>query len=122
MLCDALGFPIKLSITAGQVSDFNLAEELLKNEKATYVIADKGYDSENVRKKVRGCGAVPVIPYRSNRKNSASFDRVLYKERNIIERLFNKLKQFRKIATRFEKNLKNFEALVYLASSILWLQ
>ncbi len=67
------------------------------------MIADKGYDSENVLGKVKELGALAVIPPRSNRKVQREHDRELYKERNLIERAFNKLKRFRRIATRYDR-------------------
>jgi len=113
--------PIKFITTAGQVHDCTQAVSLLKDESATYVIADKGYDSNEIVKLIQSSGAIPVIPARNCRTGSRNYDTHIYKERNMIERLFNRLKNFRKIATRYEKNKQNFEALIYLASVMLWL-
>ena len=121
MMCDALGLPIKFILTGGEVSDFTQAISLLKNEEADYVIADKGYDSDEIINYVKQMNSCPVIPPRSNRINPRSYDKFLYKDRNLIERLFNRLKQFRRIAVRFEKIKQNFESLIYLACSYLWL-
>lgn len=121
MMCDALGLPIKFILTGGEVSDFTQAIPLLKNKKADYVIADKGYDSDEIITYVKQMNACPVIPPRANRIKPRNYDKFLYKDRNLIERLFNRLKQFRRIAVRFEKIKKNFESLIYLACSYLWL-
>jgi transposase len=121
MLCDALGMPIKFIVTAGQESDMLQAIPLLTNQSASYVIADKGYDSDAIISHIKCMDAEPVIPPKSNRIVQRFYDKYLYKDRNLIERFFNKLKQFRKIATRFEKSKTNFDGLLYLACSFLWL-
>ena len=122
MLCDALGLPIKFIVTGGQVNDCTQAVPLLKNKKANYVLADKAYDGDAILDIIKEIAAVAVIPPKANRIIKREYDKDLYKERNIIERLFNKLKQFRRIATRYEKILNNFEGLIYLASIFLWLK
>jgi transposase len=121
MMCDALGLPVKFIVTAGEVSDFKQAVPLLKNEQADYVIADRGYDSDDIVDHIRQMNAIPVIPPKSNRIIQRYYDKILYKDRNLIERLFNRMKQFRRIAVRFEKIKINFEALIFLACSYLWL-
>jgi len=121
MMCDALGLPVKFILTPGESSDYEQALPLLSGEKPDYVIADKGYDSDEIVNFITQINAIPVIPPRSNRIVQRHYDKVIYKDRNLIERLFNRLKQFRKIATRFEKIQINFESLIYLACSYLWL-
>ncbi len=121
MMCDALGLPVKFILTAGEASDFEQAIPLLHGEQPGYVVADKGYDSNEIVDFIQQINAIAVIPPRSNRLHQRIYDKIIYKERNLIERLFNRLKQFRKIATRFEKIRINFEALIYLACSYLWL-
>ena len=120
-MCDALGLPVKFILTPGEASDFNQALPLLNGENPDYVLADKGYDSDEIIDYIKQINAVPVIPPLSNRIIQRTYDKIIYKDRNLIERLFNRLKQFRKIATRFEKIKTNFEALIYLACSYLWL-
>ena len=120
-MCDALGLPVKFIVTAGEVSDFKQAVPLLRNEQAEYVIADRGYDSDDIVEYIKQMNAVPVIPPKSNRIIQRYYDKILYKDRNLIERLFNRMKQFRRIAVRFEKIKTNFEALIFLACSYLWL-
>ena len=121
MLCDALGLPVKFVTTPGEVHDCTQALNLLENETASYVIADKGYDSNEIVEAIQFSGALPVIPARTCRKSFRDYDTHIYKERNAIERLFNRLKCFRKIATRYEKIKRNYEGLIYLASIMLWL-
>lgn len=121
MMCDAFGMPLKFILTAGQASDMLQAIPLLKGEKADYVIADKGYDSGDILDYIKQMNSIAVIPPKSNRIIQRGYDKILYKDRNLIERLFNRLKQFRRIATRFEKKQINFEALIYLACTFLWL-
>jgi transposase len=122
MMCDALGLPIKFILTGGEVSDFKQAIQLLGDEKADYVLGDRGFDSDEIVEHIseKMC-AIPVIPPKSNRLVQRRYDKYIYKERNLIERLFNKLKNFRKIATRYEKIQQNFEALICLACTFLWL-
>lgn len=121
MLCDALGLPVKFIVTAGQDGDAPQAIPLLLGEKPHYVLADKAYDSDEIVAHLANAGVAVLIPPKSNRKIHREYDKELYKERNVIERLFSRLKQFRKLATRYEKSKINFEALIYLACSFLWL-
>ena len=85
-------------------------------EQGAIVIADKDYDADSVRVCIREQGGVPHIPSRSNRKTKFRWKKVVYRERNHVERFFNKLKQFRRVATRYEKLGANFFAFVKLAS------
>ncbi len=121
-LCDALGNPIKFVVTPGQASDYTQAEALLEDIEGQYVLADKGYDSNAIVETVEHMGAEAVIPPRSNRKVPREYDVDLYKERNLIERLFNKMKHFRRIATRYEKLTVNFESLIYFVWACLWIR
>jgi len=121
MMCDALGLPVKFILSAGEASDFKYVLPLLNGEQADYVIADRGYDRDDIIDYIEVMKAIPVIPQRSSRIIQRHYDRYLYKDRNLIERLFNRIKQFRRIAIRFEKNKLNFEALIYLACSYLLL-
>jgi transposase len=121
MLTDAVGRPMRFVVTAGQLHDCTQADRLLENVKTEYVIADKGYDNERVLQKVVELGAVAVIPPRSNRKAQREYDRQLYKERNLIERTFNKLKHCRRLATRYDRKALYFRSFLYLAASLLWL-
>lgn len=123
LLVNELGLPLDFRITAGQISDYTPAVELLGEREAEAVIADKGYDSDKIVEHVEGkMQAQAVIPPRSNRKQQRDYDKTLYKLRNRIERCFGKLKQFRRFATRYEKSKNCFQALVALACSWIILQ
>ena len=121
MMCDAIGLPVEFILMAGEASDFTYALPLLENEQAYYVFAYRGYDSDNIIDRIKQMNAIPVIPPRSNRITHRHYDKYLYKDRKLIERLFNRLKQLRRLAMRFEKNKIYFAAFVYLACSYLWL-
>jgi len=87
---------------------------------AEYLIADKGYDSDAIQNKAREHGMKPVIPKRKNAKQpNPDFDSYLYKLRHLVENMFARLKQFRSIATRYEKLARNFESMIYLACIII---
>jgi putative transposase len=97
-------------------------EALIGDLKAKAVIADKGYDSERLVEAIRATGAEVVIPPRSNRKEQREYDRHLYKQRNGVERCVSYLKQYRRVATRYEKRGRNYLALVYLAATRMLLR
>ena len=118
---DALGNPVRLLLSAGQASEYGQANALIEGFEADYVLADKGYDSDDFVQVITATGAVAVIPPRKNRNEPREYDRELYKERNLVERLFQKLKQFRRIATRYERLARNYLAMLYLAGSLIWL-
>lgn len=120
ILCDALGYPLKFIVTEGQVHDVTQAESLLEGECGDYLIADKGYDSALLVDYAKERGFVPVIPSRSNHLVPREYDKYLYKERNTIERFINRLKQFRRIATRYEKTVVNYMALLHVAACVNW--
>ncbi|WP_442481268.1 IS5 family transposase [Aeoliella sp. SH292] len=120
-VCDGLGNPVKLLLTPGQTHDVTQAVPLLEGLTAEHVIADKGYDSEQVRETIERQGATAVIPSRSNRKVQRAYDQHLYRERNQVERLFAKLKQCRRIATRYDKTARNYLALLHLAATMILL-
>jgi transposase len=119
---DALGNPTGLHLTAGQASDLDGADALLDSLKAPTVIADKGYDAdERVLAKLEKAGKTAVIPPKANRKEQRGYDKEFYKARHLIENFFAKLKQFRAIATRYDKTARNFLAAIYFASVLIWL-
>ena len=123
-LCaDAHGNPVDFEITGGEVHDSQVAPELIEKIEADYWIADKGYDSDEIRECARKKGMKPIIPRRSNsHKTNPEFDKHLYKIRHLVENLFAKLKHFRSIATRFEKLARNFKAMVFIACAFIWLK
>src|SRR5215510_6035672 len=106
----------QLLISPGNDHDVHV-EPLLKGiEQGAVVIGDKGYDSYGVSACIRDHGAIPNIPNRSNRKTRFRWQKSLYRQRNHVERFFNKLKQFRRVATRYDKLGANFFAFVKIAS------
>jgi transposase len=120
LVADAQGQPIRFSLTGGQAHDASLAIPLLTGIKAEGVIGDKGYDGDQILNFIQQQGAVAVIPPRSNRKAPREYDRELYKRRNLIERTFNKLKHWRRIATRYDRKSIYFLSALYLASAVTW--
>ncbi len=89
---------------------------------AEAALADKAYDAdERVRKKLKEKDCIAVIPSKSNRNNPQGYDKDVYKARHLIENFFAKLKQYRAIATRYDKTAQNFLGAIYLASSVIWL-
>jgi transposase len=118
---DGLGNPVRLILTAGQASEYGHANPLIEGFEADYVLADKGYDGDQFIETLEAAGVTAVIPPRRNRQQPRPYDRELYKERNLVERFFQKLKQFRRIATRYEKLKRNYQAMLDLVCSIIWL-
>ena len=110
---------MKFTLTPGQSNDITQAIPLLEGVKAEHVIADKGYDGRRVIEFVESQGSQAVIPSRKNHKVPRAYDKSLYRERNQIERLFGKLKQCRRIATRYDKTARNFLAFLHLAASMI---
>jgi len=86
------------------------------------VLADKGYDADYVVQAAQKMGAQAVIPPKSNRKTLREYDKELYKERNQVERLFNRLKHWRRVANRFDKTAESFLAFIHIAASCIWLK
>ena len=118
---DALGNPVRLIGSPGQRNDIAFAHELVDGFEADVTIADKGYDADHLCDRIAETGSEVVIPPKRNRTVQRSYDPDLYKERNIIERFFNRLKQFRRVATRYDKLLANFMGFVKLAAIAIWL-
>lgn len=108
-------------ITPGQAADITQAQALLRGKSAVTVLADKAYDADALLDFIQAQGAQAVITPRQNRIEQRPYDSERYKERNQVERFFNKLKQCRHIATRYDKTDRNFLAWIALASSLLWL-
>jgi transposase len=119
---DALGLPVRLIGTPGQRHDIAFAHDLVEDIDAEALLADKGYDANHLVEKIEQKGAQAVIPPKRDRKIQRPYDIELYKERNRIERFFNKLKQFRRVATRYDKLLANFMGFVKLAAIAIWLK
>jgi transposase len=120
-LVDALGNPANLMLTAGQIHDLVCAQDLIESADPQALIADKAYDADPLIERLAQRQVTPVIPPKSNRKTKRDCDFALYRERNLIERFFNKIKHFRAIATRYDKLARNFLAAVQLVSAIILL-
>jgi transposase len=122
ILVDALGNPVEFLLTAGQEADVTQAEPLIDGHEADAFIADKAYDSDAVVAAVERRGAEAVIPRRKNRKVSREYDEHLYKERKKVEWFINLMKQYRRVATRYEKTARNFLGFVHVASIMILLR
>jgi transposase len=121
MLADALGRPLRLIVTAGQHGDITQAPALLDGQAGGAVLADKAYDSNALRALIAQMGAEAVIPSNRSRKIAIPHDAAVYKHRNRIERCFNRLKHFRRFATRYDRRTIHFAGFVYLAAMTVWL-
>jgi transposase len=122
MLCDMLGRPLRFLITPGQANDITAAPALLKGQEAGAVLADKAYDSNDLRQRIADMKAKAVIPSKRNRKIAIPHDADIYKNRNRIERCFNRLKHFRRFATRYDRRTIHFAGFVHLAAAMIWLR
>jgi putative transposase len=122
MLADTFGRPLRFRITPGQASDIRSAADLLEGQRAEAVLADKAYDSNDLRDTIAAMKAEAVIPSKRNRKVFIPHDIDVYRHRNRIERCFNRLKHFRRFATRYDRQTVNFEGFVHLAAAMIWLR
>ena len=119
---NALDNPTGFLLTPGQAGDLDGSDVLLPKVRADIAIADKTYDAdERVIRPLEQAGKSVVIPPRSNRRNPRAYDAALYQARHLIENFFARLKQYRAIATRYDKTARNFLAAIYLAASVIWL-
>ncbi len=136
MLCDANGVPLRFLLSPGQASDISNAQALLDQvripgkpgrprKRCRWLLADKGYDAEHLRQYCDRYRMQPVISLRTMKRKPKPglprlFDRPKYRQRNIIERMFCRLKDFRRIATRFDRKVKNFLSSICLAATVIW--
>ncbi len=122
MVADAQGRPLRFILTPGQAGDAPQAAALLEGFRPGHVLADKAYDSNALRAEIASMGAKAVIPCNPTRKVAIPYDFDIYKARNRIERCFNKLKHFRRIATRYDRRAEYFRAFILIAAVILWMR
>ena len=122
MLADTLGRPLRFILTAGQSGDVLAAPALLDGFTADAVLADKAHDSNALRQLIADIGAEAVIPSNRTRKVIIPHDAGLYKHRNRIERCFNRLKHFRRFATRYDRRTIHFAGFTALAATMIWLR
>ncbi len=121
-MVDALGNPVAFLLTGGQAHDLEGADHLLPEMEADTLIADKAFDADKRGlEPLAAAGKAAVIPPKANRVAQCDYDRHLYKARHLIENFFAKLKQFRAIATRYDKTARNFLAGIHLAATAIWL-
>jgi putative transposase len=116
-----LGHPVALGLTGSQASDSPRLPGLIAGVAVGAVLADTGYDSDANRAAIRAAGAQPCIPPRKNRTEPIAYDRHLYRERNVVERYFARVKQYRRVATRYDKRGTNFLGFVWVASIAIML-
>src|SRR5665213_350516 len=121
---NAKGNPLTFDVTGGEAHEVKGYDALMALHDANpgKLIGDKGYDSDDIRRDLVKRGIEPVIPPRSNRKTLIEYDRDAYKRRNLIERCVNRLKQFRRIATRYEKTARAFLSMLCIAAAKLWMK
>ncbi len=118
---DALGNPLRIILTVGERADITQAEALLVDYQTDAVLADRGYDANSLIDALQEAKVNIVIPAKKSRLEPRPIDENLYKDRNKVERYFNKLKQYRRVATRYEKTASSFAGFVYLASAMILL-
>ena len=122
MAVRGLGCPVRFTLTAGQNGDAPQAAALIEGLAAEVVMADTAYDADHLRKAIAAKGALAVIPNNPSRALKHPLDKHLYAQRHLVECCFSKLKQFRRVATRFEKTAKNYLAVITVAAIALWLR
>jgi transposase len=131
--CEGYGKPVTFALTGGQVHDSRQAIALIGRGairrigrgrprlRPAKVVGDKAYSSRGIRLALRKRGITPVIPTKANERRQPDFDREAYRQRKIVERLINRLKNFRRIATRYEKRAANYLAMIHIAAILLWI-
>jgi transposase len=113
---------VRFSITPGHWGDAPQAGALIAGLPAKVVMADTAYDADHLRRAIAAKGAIAVIPNNPSRATKYTLDKHFYAQRHLVECCFSKLKQFRRVATRFEKTARNYLAVVTLAAIVLWLR
>jgi transposase len=116
-----LGNPLRWLLTGGEVADITQAQTLIEGLHTQAVIGDKGYDADALVAYIQAMGAEAVIPPRSNRTEPRAYDRQVYQDRNLVERFFSRLKQCRRVATRYDKLARHFVSLLNLVCTYIWL-
>ena len=112
--------PVRMILTEGTTADCSQAIPLIEDIEAEHLLADKGYDSNEIVEEALSRGMNPVIPPRSNRTNPRTYDKYLYKLRHLVENAFLYLKQWRGVATRYAKNGASFLAICQIRALVLW--
>jgi transposase len=118
---DKRGRPLRIKITCGQRNDNLFAKILLLGKQSKYVIADTAYDTNAIRQFLKGRGERAAIPSYARRIIPAPYNKRIYKKRNFVERFFQRIKSFRRIATRYEKSLMAYKGMVVIACILVWI-
>ena len=118
---DALGNPLRIILMVGQRADITQAQGLIADHETGALLADRGYDADSLIGLLVLAGVEVVIPSRKNRVQERVIDKNMCQDRNKVERFFNKLRQYRRVATRYEKTATSFAGFVYLASAMILL-
>ena len=123
-MTNAWGLPMRAEITGGEVSDYKGFDLLMDGElpPPKVLIADRGYDSDRIRQCIEQGGGTTVIPGRSTRKKTIPIDDFIYALRNQVERCFNKLKNARRLATRYDKTVESYLGFIHIVAARLWVK
>lgn len=120
-ICDIRGRPCVLLLTPGNAHDMRVAKQCIAAmPPSAELVGDKGYDSDDLRAWLTDRGTVAVIPPKKHRKVKLDCDPAIYKQRNVIERMFCRFKDWRRVATRFDRNIKTFMATIAIAATVIW--
>jgi transposase len=122
MACDTLGRPVRFLLAPGNSHDILAVPALLQGHRPKAVLADRAYDANSLRQHLDQIGAEAVIPSTRSRRAPIPHDTIIYKLRNRIERCFNKLKHFRRFATRYDRLASHYLAFIHIAASIIWMR
>lgn len=120
-MVEGLGNLARWVLTPGQAHDLTRAQQLIEGIKTGAVVADKAFDANALVSAIEQSGAKAVIPPMAHRRDQRAYDRHQYRHRNLIERFFCRLKQFRRIATRYDKLAARFSSFIALVASFIWL-
>jgi transposase len=121
-VCDALGNPLRFILTPGQQHDATVANEILQGLQADALLADKGYDADDIINSFESGGGKAIIPPRRNRLEARKYDHHVHKERHKIECLFGFMNHYRRIFSRFDKYKRHFQAFIHLVPTLQWLK
>ncbi len=122
IVVDALGNPLRVSLTGGQTHDITQAPTLLAGLDTDHVIADRGYAAQALLDQLAHSGAEAVIPPHQRAKTQREYDRWLYRERHLVECFINKIKHFRRVFSRFDKLAHRYAGFLYFVSTVIWLR
>jgi len=122
LVCDSAGRPVRITVSAGNEADISHAKQCLEPvvRKGATVIADRGYDADHLRDWLRKCKAKVCIPPRKNRKKQYRYSKTRYKTRNLVERCFNRIKDWRSLSLRTFRCPETFLAAAHLAAIVIW--